>query len=103
MSDPINGINGGKLPIPPNGSRSAPAGKGAASSTAQAGQSQDVVSLTNAAESLQELEKTLASDAQISSEKVAAIKSALSSGEYKVDPDKVAEKFMEVERALGKI
>ena len=40
---------------------------------------------------------------EISVEKVAAIKQALISGDYQINPDLIAEKFLEVERALGKV
>lgn len=107
MNDSINGISRGNTPpTPPGGKVNNGALKGGAagkSGVASAAQGAVNVNLTNAAESLQELEKTLATDASISSEKVEAIKSALNSGNYQIDPDRIAEKFLEVERALGKV
>lgn len=104
MSNPINGISRGNIPTPPatgkaNGAaKSDGSGKSGATPAAQ-----DAVNLTNAAETIQELEKSLATDASISSDKVEAIKTALNSGEYQINPDLIAEKFLEVERALGKV
>ncbi|MEM7209402.1 MAG: flagellar biosynthesis anti-sigma factor FlgM [Pseudomonadota bacterium] len=103
MTNPINGVSSGGVPLQSGNSKSNAAGKSdGAQGDANTGTA-DAVSLTNTAESLQELERSLAVDAKISSEKVDAIKQALNSGEYKIDPDLIAEKFLEVERALGKI
>ena len=104
MSNPINGISRGNIPTPPSGGKANGTAKGDGAGNAAATPStQDAVNLTNTAESIQELEKALAADAVISSEKVDAIKAALNSGDYQINPDLIAEKFLEVERALGKV
>ena len=103
MSNPINGISRGNIPVPPNSSKSNGAAKSDGGGNTTAPAAQDAVNLTNTAESMQELEKSLVADAVISSEKVDAIKAALNSGDYQINPDLIAEKFLEVERALGKV
>ena len=103
MSNPINGVSRGNIPVTPTTAKPGSAKSGGAENTSAGAPAQDAVNLTNAAESLQELEKSLAADAVISTEKVDAIKAALSEGSYQIDPDLIAEKFLEVERALGKV
>ena len=105
MSNPINGITSGNIPTPAAGGKPAngAAKSGGAEKGGQTASAQDAVNLTNAAETIQELEKSLAADATISSEKVDSIKLALNSGDYQINPDLIAEKFLEVERALGKV
>ena len=103
MTNPINGINPGKVPVSPGAGKPSAAAKNASPAAEGAAPATDVVNFTDAAETLQEIEKSLADNAKISSEKVAAIKEALSSGQYQIDPDLIAEKFLEVERALGKV
>jgi negative regulator of flagellin synthesis FlgM len=104
MTDPINGVTRGSTPVPPGTGKTKDAvNNGTADKAGQGSGSTDVVNLTSTAESLKGLEKSLASDAEISVEKVAAIKQALISGDYQINPDLIAEKFLEVERALGKV
>ncbi len=104
MSNPINGVSRGNIPVTPGNGKTNSVGKGdGAAKASQAPAAQDAVNLTNTAETLQELEKSLATDASISSEKVESIKSALNSGDYQINPDLIAQKFLEVERALGKV
>ncbi|MEM7292755.1 MAG: flagellar biosynthesis anti-sigma factor FlgM [Pseudomonadota bacterium] len=103
MTNPIGGVPPAKVPLPNGAGKGASTGKAAPASDSGTAKPTDKVDLTDAAETLQELEKSLGENAQISSEKVAAIKEALASGQYKIDPDLIAQKFLEVERALGKV
>lgn len=63
----------------------------------------DLVSLTDTAETLNALKKDVGSAAPVDRQKVDAIKQALASGEYKPDAERVAQKFIEIEQALGKL
>ncbi len=103
MNEPINGVSRSNIPVVPGVTSDGAKTNSAKAQSSQNTGAADVVNLTNAAETLQQLEKSLASDALISSEKVESIKQALNSGDYKINPDLIAEKFLEVERALGKV
>jgi len=104
MTDPINGVSRGSIPLSHGPGKAKDAvNNSAADKAGQSGGSQDVVNLTSTAETLKQLEKSLASEAEVSLERVAAVKQALTSGDYKIDPDLIAKKFLEVERALGKV
>ena len=63
----------------------------------------DVVNLTETAEAISSLSSNVGDTAPVDRQKVDAIKSALAAGEYKMDADKVAQKFIEIEQALGKL
>ena len=63
----------------------------------------DVVSLTSTAETLNTLKREMGHTAPVDRQKVEAIKQALASGEYQPDPERVAQKFLEIEKALGKL
>ena len=69
----------------------------------QSASSSAVLNLTNTAESLQTLQKKLADTPDIDKQKVDSIKLALTEGKYQIDAEKVAEKFIEIEKALGKV
>ncbi len=61
----------------------------------------DQVSLTRDAERIRNMEGQLAQEPAIDQAKVDRIKEMISSGEYSVDPDKVAEKFIALELSAG--
>ncbi len=104
MTDPINGVTRGSTPVLQGTGKTKDAvNNSTANKAGQGSDSQDVVNLTSTAESLKGLEKSMATESEISVEKVAAIKQALISGDYQINPDLIAEKFLEVERALGKV
>lgn len=102
MSDSVNGVSRGSIapqPANPNNSQRVPGVSGNGSGRASA----DVVDLTNTVEALQNLERQLADVPEIDRSKVDAIKQALASGEYQIDPQRVASKFIEIELSLGKL
>jgi negative regulator of flagellin synthesis FlgM len=104
MNNPINGVGRGRGPIATETSSVNGAQKPAASQPSKAGNGgADLVSLTNTASSLQQLQKQMASEAPVDAAKVSAIKDALHSQQYEIDAERVAEKFIEVEQALGKV
>jgi len=57
----------------------------------------DSVNITNTATQLQQLEAKLATVPVVNIEKVNAIRSQIAQGTFTINPDKVAEKFMEIE------
>jgi negative regulator of flagellin synthesis FlgM len=64
-------------------------------------QAADQVSLTPAAQQLRHLEKQIADQPVVDTQKVNAVKEALANGSYEINPSRVAEKMMSLERALG--
>lgn len=63
--------------------------------------SADQVSLTPAAQKLQELTKTVASEPVVDTNRVNAIKEAIISGRFEVDAETIAEKLTSIEKALN--
>lgn len=72
----------------------------AAGASAQTSQSGDTVTLTDSARSLQKIEEAVAKAPVVNASKVAAVKHAVSSGTYKVDAARVADKMLQFERGL---
>jgi negative regulator of flagellin synthesis FlgM len=70
------------------------------SGTAQP-QTADQVSLTPTAQQLRDLEQRIADQPVVDAQKVTAVKEALASGSFEVDPSRIAGKMMSLEKALG--
>ena len=62
----------------------------------------DRMTLTNTASHLQNIEKELNSSSPVDAEHVANIKKAISSGEYSVNPDRIADKMLAFEDFMNK-
>ncbi len=62
---------------------------------------QDKVSLTDTAALLQRLSDRIAEQPAFDSQRVAAIREAIASGSYEIDPARVAEKMINFESALA--
>jgi negative regulator of flagellin synthesis FlgM len=58
----------------------------------------DTVTLTNSARSLQKIEEAVAKTPVVDASKVAAVKQSISSGTYKIDARRVADKLLQFER-----
>lgn len=63
---------------------------------------EDTLSLTEAAESLGKLSQSLASEPPFDQQRVNDIKQQLARGEYAINAEKVASKFIELEKMLAK-
>jgi negative regulator of flagellin synthesis FlgM len=61
----------------------------------------DTVELTSSAKLLERLEKTLASSPEINSERVEAVRTAIESGDYVIDAEKIAAALLRTDRELG--
>ncbi len=94
---PIKGSKGNSPVADPSGSDASPSPSTA--STA-ASQSSDHVTLTDSARSLQKIEEAIAKAPVVDSAKVAAVKQSVSSGTYKIDTGRVADKILQFERGL---
>jgi negative regulator of flagellin synthesis FlgM len=66
-------------------------------------QPQKEVSVSSTASLLSHVQRSLSSTPAIDQKRVDSISSALASGTYKVDPDKIAHGLINTERALGKL
>lgn len=64
--------------------------------------SSDTVELTSGAKLLERLEKTLAGLPEIDSSRVDAVRTAIESGDYVIDADKIASALLRTDRELGK-
>ena len=65
-----------------------------------AGNASDRVSLTGEAQKLKELERDLASQPVVDSQRVNAVRDALADGSFAVNPQRIAEKMISLEQAL---
>ena len=102
MTDGINGVSRPGTAVTPN--QSQPQTKvERVTPTDAARDGTDVVNLTNMAETLSAIQKDVGETAPIDRNKVEAIKQALAAGEYKLDPERIAHKFIEIEKTLGKL
>jgi len=61
----------------------------------------DAVTLTPTAEKLKTLEEKLAAVPEVDSERVAKIRAAIDSGQYTVNAESTAEKFLDFEKSLS--
>jgi negative regulator of flagellin synthesis FlgM len=74
--------------------------QGEGSAAPAAAQNKDQVTLTDSARSLQKIEEAVAKTPVVNADKVAAVKHAVSSGNYQVDAGRVAGKLLKYERGL---
>jgi negative regulator of flagellin synthesis FlgM len=61
----------------------------------------DTVSLTGTAQHLRSLEQSLASQPVVDTQKVEATRQAIENGSYQIDPNRIANKMISLERALS--
>jgi len=62
----------------------------------------DRVSLTDTAERLKALEHQLAQQPEVDNQRVSNVQEAITNGNYKVDPERVADKMMSFEASFSK-
>ncbi|TNF38749.1 MAG: flagellar biosynthesis anti-sigma factor FlgM [Gammaproteobacteria bacterium] len=63
--------------------------------------SQDKVSLSEGSLQVRELQQQLENIPEVDAEKVAAIKQAIAQGNYPLDPERIAENLLNLEKALS--
>jgi len=79
-------------------------GQANSAKTAQSATTSDTVALTAEAQSLQQLEKDVGIQTEyFDQQRVDSIKQSIAEGQYAVDSERVAEKFMATEQLLGKV
>jgi len=102
MTD-IDGVSGAGGPVMPRKPEQSQEQVEPVAKTAAPPERSDVVSFTPTAEALAQLHEDMRSGAPIDRQKVEAIKQALAAGEYQLDAERIARKFVEIEEALGKL
>lgn len=75
-------------------------GSSGSASTSTTSSGSDKVSLTDTAARLKALEQQLTQQSDIDNSKVEEVQNAMSNGEYKVDPKRVADKMLNFEASL---
>jgi len=103
MANDISGINSSRSQQA--GERSISGSKKESSgsnSSSAASSSADRVSLTDTAERLKALEHQLTMQPEIDKARVSDVQNAISNGNYKVDPERVADKMMNFEASFSK-
>lgn len=68
--------------------------------SSETGASSDRVSLTSEAQKLRDLEAELASQPVVDRERVNAVRTAVETGTFTVNPERIAEKIVSLEQAL---
>lgn len=107
MANDINGISGGHIQPNVEQAKSQASQNDSAhnqpqqAAPQQAAPQTDTVQLTNTAAVLQQAESRLASVPVVDSHKVEAVKSALEKGQYQVNPERVADKMIQLEGMLN--
>lgn len=103
MASKINGLDNGSVRIATGSSvaRSNP-DKAAATQEKSAGGAAVEVQITGAARTLAALEQKLKDSPAIDESRVAAIRQKLDDGSYQIDPTRIADKLVGLERDLGR-
>ena len=106
MANDITSINSNRSQLNSSTSNSVKvrdgANSGSGSGDSSASGAGDRVTLTNAAARLQNIEQKLNDSSPVDSERVAAVQKSISSGEYKVDSDRIADKMITFEDFMNK-
>ncbi len=76
------------------------AGTSAQSQSAAASVRQDSVSLTQSAQQLSQLQKKAGEGSNVNQEKVDKLKKAIQNGEYRINPERMAQKIASLESEL---
>lgn len=104
MTDKISGYPTPEPVAPVKGSNSSAAvtekPQGESTSAGTTSHTGDHVTLTDSARALQKIEEAVAKAPVVNTQKVAAVKQAVTSGTYKVDGPRVADKLLQFERGL---
>lgn len=102
MTDKINGQ--GFRPVDTGGARrpsQSDRAEGARPATGGSADSADQVSVTSSSVLLRQLEEALQSAPAVDAERVRAVRDAIASGAYEIDPGVIAEKIIRLERELN--
>lgn len=79
----------------------APAANASTSATTDSRQSGDVVAFTDTANAVQQAERALAREPVVDSARVERLRTAIADGSYEVDPQRIADKMVDMEASLS--
>jgi len=94
-------LTSGLRPLPPIVERQLPAASAARAQAIAPVRASDSLHLTGEAAGLQVLQRDLAAAPAIDLTRVEAVREALANGHYKINPDKIAERMLELDALLG--
>ncbi len=101
MSNPINPVNRGtNSPVNINSGKAQNKADAADSKTRPSSPSEDTVSLSEGSQQVIELQSQLKNAPEVDSAKVEAIKQEIARGNYPLDPEKIAENLINLEKSL---
>ena len=105
MANRIKGLDGGS--IGPDSSNpiekirvSTPVNSGASGSSASKPQT-DTVHITESARSLASLSQTVSDTPDVDMNRVAAVQQSIASGTYQINPERIADRMLQLEQDLG--
>lgn len=103
MTSPINNINRTTAESLASSSAKTRAKSGTNEQASASGrvEPQDKVSLSEGSLQVRELQQQLESIPEVDAEKVAAIKQEIAKGNYPLDPERIAENLLNLEKALN--
>jgi negative regulator of flagellin synthesis FlgM len=100
MSNKIDGFGQRPAAVNGGGRTSASARAGEGDRSVEQARGGDKVTLTDTARQMQRLAEAVASAPETDSARVAALKEAVESGQYKADPERIATRLVALERDL---
>ena len=101
MTNPINNINRPATDALSNSNSKAKAKESAETSTSPRPPSEDTVSLSAESSQVRSLQQQLDAVPEVDVEKVEAIKREIAKGNYPLDPERIAENLINLEKALS--
>lgn len=93
----LGGKNGYNSPTVDNRNTSKPTASGSEGVSAESSSEDTGVNLSSGATAMKQLTQTLASTPSFDQNKVDQIKTLIANGQYTIDPQKIAQKFAEME------
>jgi len=102
MANDISGINSSRTQQAGERSVAGAKKESQGSSSSATSSSADKVSLTDTAARLKALEHQLSQQPEVDSKRVSSMQDAISNGDYKIDPERIADKMMDFEASFSK-
>ncbi len=102
MANDISGINSSRSQQAGERSVTGAKKESTGSSSSPTSSGSDKVSLTDTAARLKALEHQLTQQPEIDNKRVSSMQNAISNGDYKVDPERIADKMINFEASFNK-
>ncbi len=101
MTNPVNSVNrGGNNPVNINSGKAQTKAETSNTANRPASAGEDTVSLSEGSQQVIELQTQLKNIPEVDSAKVEAIKQEIAKGNYPLDPEKIAENLINLEKSL---